>query len=166
MRHSTRFTVISLALVAGKVFGAPAEVSVCGVKLGAPLSKAQSSFALHRVGAVMYAGAFGNIQAIRWEGVVKPGQGCVEVRAASGDEPSIVVATTASKPATVIAISHRTPVTDCVEVEREVSSRFGTPSYSTDEAVEWHASANHSVLLARYRGEDCWLSYNARTEAR
>ena len=84
---------------------------------------------------------------------------CDEARKPNGDEPQLIVSTTQGRQGYVRSISIRTVELNCTSAEAALSSRFGQPSSSNPEMVEWRPSPQYFLLLTRYKGDDCWLNY-------
>ncbi|WP_271009075.1 hypothetical protein [Paucibacter sp. B51] len=147
-----------MAIVIAKSANAVDAPSVCGLKLGASAVEARSKFNLARVGQQQYVEGGKTFVEDRLEGKPKSTE-CLEVRTPESNEPSVVVSVTLGPSGAVRSIAHRTRQPDCNLAENEITERLGAPKTVEDEFVEWRPGRNFFVVLRRYTGEDCWLSY-------
>ena len=134
----------------------PAVASICEVKLNGSLPTAQVFAAIARIGPEKFVEGGHSERSERWHAKLAAGK-CPEVLRVPGHEPDLVISVRSSN-RTVRAISFRPSAASCSEAEAALSERLGTPTARTVEHVEWNAKS-HLVLLSRYLGESCWVSY-------
>ena len=134
----------------------PAAALICGVRLNGPLPTAKVFAAVARIGPETFVEGGHSERSERWHAKLVAGK-CPEVLRVPGHEPDLVISVRSSS-RTVRAISFRPAAASCSEAEVALSERLGTPTATTVEHVEWRAKS-HMVLLSRYLGESCWVSY-------
>ena len=161
MNHSCKLVALAVlcwAGVARTAMAAEEQAGICGVKLGALLATAEAKFTLHKVGSETFKHDSQSLNAVRWEGKPRLSTSCIEVRPVATPEPNLIISI-GSKSGRIIRLAHRTIETDCKVAEKRIAAALGTPATTQDEVVEWNSVAGYRVVLTRYNGEDCWLSY-------